>query len=44
VIAFMLIPGYIRFAKIVENTTNYSLQNTARYALFLPTSTEAKNT
>jgi ATP:ADP antiporter, AAA family len=42
VIAFMPIPGYIRFAKIVENTINYSLQNTARHALFLPTSREAK--
>ncbi len=42
VIAFVPIPGYIRFAKIVENTINYSLQNTARHALFLPTSREAK--
>jgi ATP:ADP antiporter, AAA family len=42
VIAFVPIPGYIRFAKIVENTINYSVQNTARHALFLPTSTDAK--
>ena len=32
----------IHFAKVVENSTDYSLQNTARQALFLPTSREAK--
>lgn len=32
----------IRFAKILENSTDYSLQNTVRQALFLPTSREAK--
>lgn len=32
----------IRAAKIVENATDYSLQNTVRQALFLPTSREAK--
>jgi len=32
----------IRLAKITENATDYSLQNTARRALFLPTSREAK--
>ena len=32
----------IRLAKIVENATDYSLQNTVRRALFLPTSREAK--
>jgi AAA family ATP:ADP antiporter len=32
----------IRTAKIVENATDYSLQNTVRQALFLPTSREAK--
>ncbi|MBK5290168.1 MAG: hypothetical protein JJE04_00550 [Acidobacteriia bacterium] len=32
----------IRIAKITENATDYSLQNTARRALFLPTSREAK--
>ena len=42
VIALVPIPGYIRFAKIMENTINYSLQNTVRQALFLPTSREAK--
>lgn len=34
--------GYIRPVKIAENATDYSLQNTARQALFLPTSREAK--
>jgi AAA family ATP:ADP antiporter len=32
----------IRIAKILENSTDYSVQNTARHALFLPTSREAK--
>jgi ATP:ADP antiporter, AAA family len=32
----------IRVAKITENATDYSLQNTLRRALFLPTSREAK--
>ena len=32
----------IRGVKIAENSTDYSLQNTARQALFLPTSREAK--
>jgi ATP:ADP antiporter, AAA family len=43
-LAFMPVPSYIRFAKIVENTVNYSLQNTVRHALFLPTTREAKYT
>jgi AAA family ATP:ADP antiporter len=34
--------AYIRIAKILENATDYSLQNTVRRALFLPTSREAK--
>lgn len=34
--------GLIRIAKITENATDYSLQNTLRRALFLPTSREAK--
>jgi ATP:ADP antiporter, AAA family len=41
-IAFSPILGYIQLAKIFENSTDYSLQNTARQALFLPTSREAK--
>jgi AAA family ATP:ADP antiporter len=32
----------VRVLKIAENSTNYSLQNTVRAALFLPTSREAK--
>jgi AAA family ATP:ADP antiporter len=39
-----LIPAlaFIRLAKVLENSTDYSLQNTARQALFLPTSREEK--
>jgi ATP:ADP antiporter, AAA family len=32
----------VRVFKIAENSTNYSLQNTVRHALLLPTSREAK--
>lgn len=32
----------VRVAKVMENGTDYSIQNTARQALFLPTSREAK--
>ncbi|MFQ5850372.1 MAG: Npt1/Npt2 family nucleotide transporter [Candidatus Binatia bacterium] len=32
----------MKFVKILENSTDYSLQNTARQALFLPASREAK--
>jgi AAA family ATP:ADP antiporter len=34
--------GIVRILKIFENSTDYSIQNTARQALFLPTSREAK--
>jgi AAA family ATP:ADP antiporter len=34
--------AFIRAVKIAENATDYSLNNTARHALFLPTSREAK--
>jgi AAA family ATP:ADP antiporter len=34
--------AWIRAVKIAENATDYSLNNTARHALFLPTSREAK--
>jgi ATP:ADP antiporter, AAA family len=34
--------GLVRVAKVAENSTDYSIQNTARHALFLPTSREAK--
>ncbi len=39
---FMPMLGIVRIAKIMENSTDYSIQNTARHALFLPTSREAK--
>jgi AAA family ATP:ADP antiporter len=42
VLAIVPILGLIRIAKILENSLDYSLQNTARHALFLPTSREAK--
>ena len=32
----------VRIGKILENSTDYSLMNTTRHALFLPTSREAK--
>jgi AAA family ATP:ADP antiporter len=32
----------VRVGKILENSTDYSIQNTLRQALFLPTSREAK--
>ena len=32
----------VRIGKILENSTDYSIQNTIRQALFLPTSREAK--
>jgi AAA family ATP:ADP antiporter len=34
--------GAVRVAKILENSTDYSIMNTTRHALFLPTSREAK--
>lgn len=40
--AFSGVLGVIRVAKILENSTDYSLQNTTRQALFLPTSRAAK--
>ena len=42
IIALVPVLSWIRLAKIAENTTDYSVQNTARHALFLPTSREAK--
>jgi AAA family ATP:ADP antiporter len=32
----------VRFGKILENSTDYSIQNTTRHALFLPTNRETK--
>jgi len=34
--------GLVRVLKVLDNSTDYSIQNTARQALFLPTSREAK--
>ncbi len=42
IIAFFPILAFVRWAKVVENSTDYSLQNTARQALFLPTTREEK--
>jgi AAA family ATP:ADP antiporter len=41
-IAVIPLLSIIRVAKVVENSCDYSIQNTARHALFLPTSREAK--
>jgi AAA family ATP:ADP antiporter len=43
-IALLPVLGVVRWAKILENSTDYSVQNTTRHALFLPTSREAKYT
>jgi AAA family ATP:ADP antiporter len=42
IIALVPVLSWIKVAKIAENTTDYSIQNTARHALFLPTSRDAK--
>lgn len=42
IIAFVPLLALIRVAKIGENSLDYSLNNTTRHALFLPTSREAK--
>ena len=42
IIAFIPMLALIRGAKIAENSLDYSLNNTVRQALFLPTSREAK--
>jgi AAA family ATP:ADP antiporter len=42
VIAVAPILAVVRITKILENSTDYSIQNTVRQALFLPTSREAK--
>jgi AAA family ATP:ADP antiporter len=43
-IALLPVFGVIRWAKVLENGTDYSIQNTTRHALFLPTSRQAKYT
>ena len=40
--AFIPVVAFIRGAKIAENSLDYSVQNTTRNALYLPTSREAK--
>lgn len=42
VLAFVPLLAVVRVAKTLENATDYSIQNTVRQALFLPTSREAK--
>ncbi len=41
-LAFYPVLAIVRVTKVIENATDYSLQNTIRSALFLPTSREAK--
>jgi ATP:ADP antiporter, AAA family len=41
-LSFAPMLSFIRLAKIAENGTDYSIQNTARHALFLRTNREAK--
>jgi len=41
-LAFVPILAVVRWAKTAENATDYSLQNTVRQALFLPTTREEK--
>jgi AAA family ATP:ADP antiporter len=41
-IALLPIFAVVRWVKILENSTDYSIQNTTRHALFLPTSRDAK--
>lgn len=41
-LAFVPLLGVIRWAKTIENSTDYSLNNTVRQTLFLPTTREEK--
>jgi AAA family ATP:ADP antiporter len=41
-LAFYPVLGIVRWAKTAENSTDYSLQNTVRNVLFLPTTREEK--
>lgn len=41
-ITFAPVLAYVRWAKTAENSTDYSLNNTVRHALFLPTTREEK--
>jgi AAA family ATP:ADP antiporter len=40
--AVLPVLGIVKAMKILENGSDYSIQNTARHALFLPASREAK--
>jgi AAA family ATP:ADP antiporter len=40
--ALVPVLGVVKIAKVLENSTDYSIQNTARHALFLPASRDAK--
>ena len=40
--AFLPVLSIVRIAKTMENSSDYSIQNTTRQALYLPTSREAK--
>ena len=42
ILAFYPLLNIVRWAKIAENSTDYSLNNTVRHALFLPTTREEK--
>jgi AAA family ATP:ADP antiporter len=42
IIAVVPLLAVVRIGKILENSTDYSIQNTVRQALFLPTSRESK--
>ena len=42
IIALVPLLAVVRFGKILENSVDYSIQNTLRQALFLPTTREAK--
>lgn len=42
ILALFPVLAIVKVAKIMENSTDYSLNNTVRHALFLPTSREAK--
>jgi AAA family ATP:ADP antiporter len=41
-VALLPILSVVRWTKVFENSVDYSIQNTTRHALFLPTSREAK--
>lgn len=41
-LAVLPLLAFIKTVKIAENSLDYSLQNTARNALYLPTSREAE--